>query len=379
MLGLAGTDLVLPAVPGLPAVLGGTVARAQLVLATFTAGTALGLLLFGELGARFKARSLLQFAMLAYAVTSVAGALADSLEALIAIRFLQGVAASCAAVVAPGVVRALFDERGALRALGVLGSVESLAPAIAPVIGVWLLHLAGWRTSFWVTAGLAAVLAVGVAVAGRRIPAVPVRRSRLGYWYLLQNRAFQRYALSQGLALASLLAFVFAMPAVFVTALGGTVRDFIVMQLIGITSFIIAANLSGMLVDRFSAEGIIVSGSLLALAGGLLMLAYGLTGGRDPQVIWLLFLPLNMGFGFRGPPSFLLALQVAGGDDTRASALIIMYVMLFTAVGTALLAPLVSTGLWPAALATTILGAFSIAILFMLPLARLGPARRHPA
>jgi MFS family permease len=306
----------------------------------------------------------------------VAGARADSLGALIAIRFLQGVAASCAAVVAPGVVRALFDERGALRALGALGSVESLAPAIAPVIGVWLLQFGGGSTSFWVTAALAALLAAAVAIAGRRIPGVAVRRSRLGYWYLLQNRAFQRYALSQGLALASLLVFVFAMPAVFVTALGGTVRDFIVMQLLGISSFIVAANLSGTLVDRFSAEVVIVRGSLLALVGALLMLVYGLIGGREAPVIWLLFLPLNMGFGFRGPPSFLLALQVAGGDDTRASALIIMYVMLFTAAATALLAPFVSTGLWPAALAATVLGAISIAILFLLPLAGLAPRRR---
>ena len=50
-LGIAGTDLVLPAVPSLPAALGGTPARAQLVLAAYVAGTGLGLLLFGELGA----------------------------------------------------------------------------------------------------------------------------------------------------------------------------------------------------------------------------------------------------------------------------------------------------------------------------------------
>ncbi len=38
VLGIAGTDLVLPAIPGLPAALGGTPAAAQLVLAAFVAG-----------------------------------------------------------------------------------------------------------------------------------------------------------------------------------------------------------------------------------------------------------------------------------------------------------------------------------------------------
>ena len=46
-LGLAGTDLVLPAVPGLPEALGGTAAMAQLVLAAFVAGGCIGLILFG--------------------------------------------------------------------------------------------------------------------------------------------------------------------------------------------------------------------------------------------------------------------------------------------------------------------------------------------
>ncbi len=58
-LGFAGTDLVLPAVPSLPAALGGTPARAQLVLAAYVAGTGLGLLLFGELGARIDPRKAL--------------------------------------------------------------------------------------------------------------------------------------------------------------------------------------------------------------------------------------------------------------------------------------------------------------------------------
>jgi len=53
VLGLAGTDLVLPAVPSLPAALGGTPAQAQLVLAAYVAGAGAGLLVFGELGARF--------------------------------------------------------------------------------------------------------------------------------------------------------------------------------------------------------------------------------------------------------------------------------------------------------------------------------------
>lgn len=369
VLGLAGIDLVLPAVPGLPASLGGSVAKAQLVLAAFAAGTGLGLLLFGELGSLFDHRRMLAGALLAYALLSAAAANADSLTLLIGLRFLQGVAASCAAVVTPGMVRALFDEQGALRALGALGSVESLAPAIAPILGVWLLQAYGWTASFWLTAALALLLCLLVASSKAYIPAVYGNPSRLGYWMLLRNPGFQRQALSQGFSLGSLLAFVFAMPTVFVVAFGGEIRDFIVMQLLGISTYIIAANLSSRLVKRYGAEATIIRGSALALAGGVAMLVYALFGGREPWVIWLLFLPFNMGFGFRGPPAFYSALQASDGDDARASALVILYVMLITAAATALIAPLVSRGLWPAALAAVLLGGVS---LFILPLTAAG-------
>ncbi|GAB5415200.1 MAG: MFS transporter [Congregibacter sp.] len=360
VLGLAGTDLVLPAVPGLPEALGGTVGQAQLVLATFAAGSGIGLLLFGELGARLDNRRMLVIALCLYGVLSAAAAFSSSLMLLIALRFLQGVAASCAAVVTPGIIRALFDERGALRALAALGSIESLAPAIAPIVGVWLLKAYGWQASFWVTAVLAMLLAVSVFVASARIPMVTGNPSRLGYWLLLRNREFQRYAFSAGSSLGSLLVFVFAMPAVFVAAYGGEIRDFIIMQLLGISTYIVAANLASRLVHRFGEEATILGGSLITLFGSLLMLAYGLSGGREPWVIWLLFIPFNTGFGFRGPPAFFCALKASNGDDARGSALIFLYIMFITAASTAAVAPFVTLGLWPAALAASALAGVSV-------------------
>lgn len=373
VLGLAGTDLVLPAVPMLPDVLGGNIAQAQLVLASFAAGTGIGLLLFGELGATLDNRRMLAFALLAYSLTSVAAAMSSSMSLLIALRFLQGVAASCGAVVTPGIVRELFDEKAAIKALGALGSIESLAPAIAPIVGVVLLGAYGWSASFWITAALALLLSGLVALSGSRIPKILGNPSRLGYWLLLRSPVFQRYALSQGFGLGALLVFVFAMPTVYVIAFGGDIREFIVMQLIGISSYIVAANLSGRLVHRFGAERVIYWGSALALAGCALTLTYGLAGGREPWVIWMLFLPFNMGFGFRGPPGFYLALQASAGDDARASALVILYVMLITAVGTATIAPLVALGLWPAALAAFVLTALSLLVLRLLPALPLTP------
>jgi MFS family permease len=55
--------------------------------------------------------------LIAYALVSLACALAPSLPALVGLRFLHGLSGAAAAVFAPGMIRAMFSEAGAVRAL----------------------------------------------------------------------------------------------------------------------------------------------------------------------------------------------------------------------------------------------------------------------
>lgn len=345
VLGLAGTDLVLPAVPALPAALGGTPAEAQFVLAAFVAGSGLGLIVFGALGARFDPRLLLPASLAAYGLASIAAGLAPSLGTLTLIRFVQGAAGSAAAVFAPGVIRASFPETRAVSALGLLGSIESLVPALAPIAGAWLYAQFGWRASFHLVGALALALAAVVAALHRRLPAPPRPAHAAGYAALLADPTYLRYALSQAFTLGGLLVLVFGAPAVIVGTMGGALGDFILMQVVGVSFFILGANTAGRLVRRFGAERTIVGGTLLSAAGALGILAYALAGGSEPKLLALLFIPVNLGLGFRGPPGFFQAVLAARGDDSRGAALVVLAVLLTAAAGTAAAAPLIASGL----------------------------------
>lgn len=367
VLGLAGTDLVLPAIPALPAALGGTPAGAQLVLAAFVAGAGLGLLLFGELGARLDQRRLLAGSLLLYAALSAAAAAAPSLDLLIVLRLLQGAAGSAAAVFAPGMIRSMFDDVGAVRAIGLLGSIESLVPALGPVLGVWLLALGGWRLSFELIAALALLLALVLTLARERLPRLAPVPHGGGYARMLRDPVFLRYALSQALTLGALLTFVFGAPAVIVGTMGGTLADFIVMQVTGIAFFILGANVAGRLAGRFGAEPIILGGSALSAAGPLAILAYALAGGSDPLTVALLCVPMGLGLGFRGPPGFLQAVLASRGDDARGAALVILFILLAAAGGTSAAAPFITEGLTALAAFAASISAASVLCLLLLP------------
>ncbi|MEO0982816.1 MAG: MFS transporter [Pseudomonadota bacterium] len=345
VLSLGGIDLVLPAIPALPDALGGDEATAQLVIAAYSFGVGAGLLVFGALGARIGRGRTFAAAMALMALASWACARAPTIEALIALRFLQGLASASAATFGPGAIRAMFTETGATKALGLLGSLESLAPALAPIVGLWLLSLGGWQVSFEVMAVLAALLAVAALWFRGAIPDAATAPPPGGYRRLLGSPVYLRYATTQALVLGGLLTFVFGAPAVFVRTMDGAVEDFIRMQVIGVSCFIIVTNLSGFLVHRFGAERIIWIGSGLAAISAAGLLIFALSGSRDFLLLAILFAPFNAGLGLRGPPGFLRAVIAGQGDDDRAASLMILMILGASAGGTALFAPFVGYGL----------------------------------
>ena len=372
VLGFAATDLVLPAIPGLPALLGGTPEQGQYVLATFAAGVAAGLLLFGELGARLALRPLLVGALLAFGLISFAATRVASMDTLIQLRFLQGVASAAAAVFAPGIIRAVFAEPQAVRALGLHGSIEALVPALAPIAGAWLLARHGWTASFTLLAAMATALALVFAVLPQRVfPPPRARQATAGYLPLLRNRAFLRFGLSQAFTLGALLVIVLGAPAVMLGSMNGTLSHFIAMQMMGVASFIVAANGSGRLCTRFGVERVVMAGSVLSAAGTLAILAYALSGHNDPRALALLFVPVNLGLGLRGPAGFFQAILAARGDDARGAALVILGILLTTALGTAGVAPWIAEGLLPLAAVAAVISLASVGVLH-------GMKPRHP-
>ncbi|SHF91733.1 MFS transporter [Streptoalloteichus hindustanus] len=360
--GLAGVDLVLPAVPGLPEQLGGSPGQAQLVLSAYVLGTAVGLLCCGALSAVMRARWILVGALSVLAAVSLVCSLMPSLTALVVLRFFQGVASAAPAVLAPGLLRRLLPPAAAVRALGVLSSVESLVPALAPLAGAGLVAGLGWTGPFLALAVAAALVAVGAFVLRRSVPDPPAGPKTGGYLALLRNRAYLRQAGSQALTMSGLLVFVFGAPAVIEHSLGGTIADFIFLQVVGVAAFIVAANLSGTMVRRWGAPRVVFAGTALAALGGAGLLVFAVLGGHQPVLLIPLLLPVNIGLGLRGPAGFMAALDAAG-DDARGAAVIVLLHTVLAATGNAVVAAFLDGALVTLTVVSAVLLASALVVL----------------
>lgn len=367
VLGIAGTDLILPAIPSLPAALGGTAERAQLVLASYVLGTLVGLLTFGELGARFDPRRLLVGSLALFSITSLASVYVGSLESLILIRFAQGAFGAGPAVFVPGFINGMYPENRATQAFARLYSIESLTPALAPIAGVYLLSLGGWTLSFTILGVLGLIVSAIFWLAGRSLP---VKREtethHLSYWTILTNQAFLRHAISQSFSLGGLLVFVFGAPAVLTGPLSMSLTHFVVLQVVGISMFIIGANMSSWLARRFGTEEVIVAGTSLLAGAFVLILVYALADGASLFVLVPLWMLVNLGFGARGPISFHQAILASAGDHSRGAALVISGILATSAGGTAIVAPFITIGLWPLALGGTVITVLAVVVLLAL-------------
>ncbi|MEM0928449.1 MAG: MFS transporter [Pseudomonadota bacterium] len=367
ILGLAGTDLVLPAVPSLPDALGGTQAMAQGVLASYTFGIAIGLIVWGEAGSRFNQVTLLLFCLFGFALASGLATRASSLPTLSVLRFVQGFVGAAPAVFSPVWIRSLVPESAVVRVFGLLATFESMTPALAPIVGLWLLASFGWTSSFYLLFVLTLGAIILLLIIRGRAPTLTIMGQAGSYSSLLTNLVYWRYGLSQAASLAGLLIFVFGMPAVMVHVFELGVERFIMMQISGIFFFAVCANITGLITKRLGEETVIVFGSTLSAIAMLVMIIVHLAGVENVNAYIALFILVNAGLGLRAPPGFNRALAVSESNEARAAALVLLFAFIGTAAGTAITAPYVEHGLTELLAASFVVLTISPALLMLLP------------
>jgi MFS family permease len=161
-----GVTVVVTALPRMLSDLGGSTAQGTVVVTAYAMLFGGLLMVASRLGDRVGHRRAVLAALGLFAVASALGAVAGSVWLLATARGLQGVAAAASV---PSALRLLTTvvPGGHARRRAVAGwsAAGAAAGASGFVLGGVLTELASWRAVFWVTIGLAAVLAVAIATA----------------------------------------------------------------------------------------------------------------------------------------------------------------------------------------------------------------------
>jgi DHA1 family bicyclomycin/chloramphenicol resistance-like MFS transporter len=276
MLAPLGIDMYLPGMPSMARDLGVSPNAAQLTLSGYMLGFAFGQLIHGPLADSLGRRRVLIAGTLAYGLFSLLCGLAASVEALVGLRFLQGVGGAASSIVVFALMRDIYDRKEDLaRMMSFVSLVMMAAPLLAPLVGGYLLLWSGWRAVFWLLAavGLAAVL-----LAWRAIPETLPREGRpplrLGgtirnFRALLGRREVMGHLLAASFPVGGMFAFITAGSFVYIDFYGVSPQRFgyfFGLNVMTMTCFIL---LNGRLVRRVGVRRMLECGLAINCLAGL--------------------------------------------------------------------------------------------------------------
>ena len=182
-------DAMLPALPRIGAELSPDAPnRAQLIVIAFVLGMGAATLFAGPMSDALGRKPMVIGGAALYIVGAALAWFAPTLEWLLLARVLQGVGAAGPRVVGMAIVRDLYGGREMARILSFVMMVFMLVPAIAPLVGSWIIAAAGWRAmfgAFVIFAGIATLwlalrLPESLPPAARRPMRLPAIASAVG-------------------------------------------------------------------------------------------------------------------------------------------------------------------------------------------------------
>ena len=288
-------DLYLPSLPAIASDLGAPESAIQLTIGVFLGGVSAGMLLYGPLSDRFGRRRLLLGGILLYVLASLGCAMAADAEQLTGLRLVQALGAAAATVLARTIVRDVFAASQAARTLSLMHLVTMVATLIAPVLGSYLMLLAGWR---WLFVALAAYALVCLCCVYRAIPEThpverrgeSVGRAFRAYGHLLCNAHAVGLILCMSLCFAGMFAFITSSPFIYIDYFGVSAQRYSLLFALNIAGVMVVTLANARLVTRVGPHRMLIFGVLMAAVSGVGLLIVGMNevGGLAAIVFGLL-------------------------------------------------------------------------------------------
>lgn len=158
MLGYLATDMYLPAFGAMQEELKISAGAISASLSIFLAGFAFTQLLWGPLSDRLGRKPVLMIGLMLFAVGCLGMLWVQTAVQLWSLRFIQAIGVCSAAVTWQALVIDRYRNGKANRVFATIMPLVALSPALAPLLGAWLLDHAGWRMIFAVLLGITALL-----------------------------------------------------------------------------------------------------------------------------------------------------------------------------------------------------------------------------
>ncbi|QXI33249.1 multidrug effflux MFS transporter [Pseudomonas promysalinigenes] len=319
-------DFYLPAFPAMAQAFATDEKHVQATLAAYFLGLSIGQLAYGPVADRFGRRKPLVFGVALFTLASLACAYAPNLDTLIIARFVQALGGCAGMVLSRAIVSDKCDPVASAKVFSQLMLVMGLAPILAPMLGGVLVNFAGWQSIFLALSlfSAASLLAVTLGLPESlpaHMPRQPLSGALRQYLRLLADRVFLGHALTGGIAIAGMFAYIAGSPFVFINLYGVPAEHYGWLFGTNAAGFILVAQVNARLLVKRGPAFLLSRAVWVYLAAGLSLLA---VAALQPAALWPLLVPLFVCIASLGciiPNAAACAMSGQGARAGSASAL----------------------------------------------------------
>jgi DHA1 family bicyclomycin/chloramphenicol resistance-like MFS transporter len=316
MIGPFSVDTYLPAFPVIGESLAASPMQVQQTLTAYMASFAIMTLWHGALSDSFGRRSIILISLAVYAVASIGCAAVHRIEYLWVFRILQGLSAGAGVVIGRAIIRDLYAGAEAERMMSLVTMIFSVSPAIAPIVGGWIVSVSVWRSIFLMLFAFAVLM---LWFCWRRLPESlsedrrqPFHPSALwsNYWQIFSSPMFQLKAAAIACNFSGLFLYVASAPVLVTQHLGLGPAQFGWLFVPAVAGIFLGALAANRMAGRASTRTQIVTGFAFLLLSTSLNVGYHLL--LPPALPWTVA-PLffyTIGMSMVAPSLTLLVLDL---------------------------------------------------------------------
>ncbi|MEO7200087.1 MAG: multidrug effflux MFS transporter [Dokdonella sp.] len=349
MFGPFAIDTMFPAFPAIAEQFAASPLAMQQTLSVYMIAYALMSLLHGPLSDAVGRRPVILVGVAMFVLASIGCALSRNITELLLFRALQGLSAGAGLIVGRAIIRDCYEGAEAQKLMATVSMIFGVAPAVAPIIGGWVVSYARWPMIFWLLAGFAAILWVFCL---RMLPethpqhqrvVLSVRTMMHTYAHIARDRGTLALVLAGTLGFNALFVYIASAPAFVLDLLKLSEREFAWLFIPAISGLMLGSFLSGRLAGRIDAVATIRIGYGLMLGATVANIGVALLLPQ-PMLPWSV-LPIglhSMGIGIAFPTLTLLLLDRYPQHRGGASSVQAFVSLVFSALIAGVLSPLVS-------------------------------------
>jgi DHA1 family bicyclomycin/chloramphenicol resistance-like MFS transporter len=348
MLGPFSIDAYLPAFPSIEQSLSASAIQVQQTLTAYMAAFAVMILWHGALSDAFGRRSIILLSLAVYAIASIGCAAVHSIEYFWVFRMLQGVSAGAGVVIGRAIIRDLYSGSEAARMLSLVTMIFSVSPAIAPIVGGWVVAVSVWRTLFLL---LFAFTLLMLWQCWHNLPeTLPIdQRQRFhpeslwkNYRKIFSSRMFQLKAAAIACNFSGLFLYVASAPAIITRHLGLGPTEFSWLFVPSVVGIFLGALAANRMAGSSSTQRQILIGFIFLMTSCLINVGYhALLPPALPWTVAPLFL-YTIGMSMVAPGLTLLILDLFPAIRGTVASCQSFTMTMLSAVVAGLLAPMLS-------------------------------------